>query len=204
LDINVAEAWTEGALWNGRPDPGPALRPQDLPLLAFELLWTSVGAFLSYRESGLVFGLFLLLSAYLLFGRFFHDAALRWRLRYALSADGLAVWKEGRPAPECVIDLLRLRDVVPKFVTPGGRGTIELPPGGWAAQPAWINRWDRSVPAVYPCRRLELIDDVEAVAALMRAQARLKQDGPAGGEWIRLGWSGISAILQASILRYLS
>lgn len=85
---------------------------------------------------------------------------------------GLAIWKVGRDAPECVFDLIRLREVRPQFVTKSGRGTIELPPGGWATQPEWMNRWDRFVPAMYPCRRLELLDDVEAVAETIRLHAR--------------------------------
>ena len=82
---------------------------------------------------------------------------------------------ESRPAPECRFDIYRLRDVTPQIVTRSGRGTIELPPGGWAAQPEWINRWDRFVPAMYPCRRLELIEDVEEVAGMTRREARAEQ-----------------------------
>ena len=122
----------------------------------------------------------VLFLGYLLIGRFYHDAWLRRRLRYELSNGGLRVWKDGRDVPECTIGLTELIHVEPQFVTQSGRGTIELPPGGWSAQPGWMNRWDRDLPALYPCRRLELIEDVEAVAATIRRAARAALEDGSG------------------------
>lgn len=127
---------------------------------------------LSFAESPFFFTLFLLMAGYLVLGRFYHDALLRRRVRYELSEHGLAVWLDGRDAPECVFTLFQLRNVTPLWVLSSGRGTIELPPGGWAAEPEWFNRWDKDVPAMYPCRRLELIDDVQSVADMIRSEAR--------------------------------
>lgn len=175
-------------IWGGRPYSGLAWRPQDLSISLVAGVWTAGGLFITYHSSWLPFGLMLSCCGYALVGRFYHDAALRRRIRYELTSQGLAVWIDGRDAPECLIDIFQLRHVRPQFVTGSGRGTIELPPAGWAAQPAWVNRWDRLLPAIYPCRRVELIEDVEAVAALFREQAaaslattRQRADGPLSG-----------------------
>lgn len=160
----------ERTIWSGRPYPGLAWRPRDVSFTIVTGLWSSIALYMSYGSSWFFFAVMTLVAGYLLLGRLYHDAHLRRRIRYELSTAGLAVWIDGREAPECEFDLFSLRNVEPQFVTRSGRGTIELPPGGWAAQPAW-SRWDRDVPAMYPCRRLELIDDVEAVAEMIRRQA---------------------------------
>jgi hypothetical protein len=164
----------ETIIWTARPYPGPAWRPGDLSSVLTILSITAavLASAFAYGADPFFLILFALVSGYLLVGRFYHDAYLRRRLRYELSIEGLTIWVDGRDAPECVFRLAQLGNVRPQFVTGSGRGTIELPPGGWAAQPAWMNRWDRDVPAMYPCRRLELIDDVEAVAEILRREAR--------------------------------
>lgn len=127
---------------------------------------------LSFAERPFFFTLFLLMAGYLVLGRFYHDALRRRRIRYELTEQGLAIWIDGRDAPECVFTLFQLRNVAPLWISSSGRGTIELPPGGWAAEPKWFNHWDKDVPAMYPCRRLELIDDVQSVADMIRSEAR--------------------------------
>lgn len=161
-------------IWTARPYPGLAWRPQDLSITTMAVLFAAFVVFMTISQGSSWFFtiIALLLSGYLLLGRFHHDAHLRRRIRYELSSRHLTVWVDGRDVPECVIELLHLRDVAPQFVTGSGRGTIELPPGGWAAEPEWMNRWDRDVPAMYPCRRLELVDDVRAVADMIRRKAR--------------------------------
>jgi hypothetical protein len=72
----------------------------------------------------------LALIFYLLIGRFFHDAILREEISYRLTESGLEVWRRGGTSPECTIELHRLVDLNPRFVTASGRGTVELPPGG--------------------------------------------------------------------------
>lgn len=134
----------------------------------------AVGLFIGYTSNWFFFAWVLLLSGYALVGRFYHDAALRRRIRYKLSNQDLTIWIDGRETPECMLDLFQLRNLTPQFVTRSGRGTIELPPGGWATQPDWTNRWDKMLPAMYPCRRLELIDDVEKVADLIRRRGALR------------------------------
>jgi hypothetical protein len=140
-------------------------------------LWASASVFLtlSFGSSVLFSGAVFLATVYLLIGRFYHDALLRRRLRYELTSEGLAIWVDGSETPRCSFEIFDLRNVSPEFIKPTGIGTIELPPGGWATHPIIINNWDRLVPTMYPCRRLELIADVETVAELIRAEARKRR-----------------------------
>lgn len=168
---------TPPVIWTARPYGGLAWRPQDLQPTILVALWAiaSVLLTLSFGSSALFSGAVFLLTAYLLIGRFYHDAHLRRRLRYELTNEGLAIWVEGSETPQCSFELFDLRNVSPKFVKATGMGTIELPPGGWATHPVLINNWDLFVPTMYPCRRLELISDVEAVAEMIRREARKRR-----------------------------
>jgi hypothetical protein len=168
-------------IWQGCPYDGIAWRPHDLEetivysicALGFALLAAGLSwFFLAFASSTL---------GYALVGRLYHDAYFRRRIRYELSTEGLEIWICGRKTPEREFQLAQLRDLKPQFVTRSGRGTIELPPGGWAAETPWFDRWNRLVPAMYPARRLELIEDVESVAALMRREARRSIRAPRSG-----------------------
>lgn len=166
-------------VWIGRPIGGPAWRPQDLSPTLFTSFWAAVTLWLMLALGGSVFFtiLVVMFSSYSLVGRFYHDASLRRRIRYELTSEGLAVYLEGRPEPKCLFPLADLRHVTPLFVKRSGVGTIELPPGGWASHPVFIDRWDLLVPAMYPCRRLELIPDVEAVAEMICRESRRQARG---------------------------
>ena len=158
--------------WSGRPGQGLAWRPQDLGYTTIFSLVGLVGLVMSLRDGEwLFFPLLTLFLAYLLIGRFYHDAALRKRISYRLTMHGLEVWRDGEHTPHCVVELHRLTNLRPQFITKSGRGTAELPPGGWAERPEWVNRWDRLVPAMYPCHRLELIDDLLTTLDIIRTEA---------------------------------
>ena len=81
----------ERTIWSGRPYPGLAWRPRDLSFTIVISLWTAAALFMSYGRSWFFFGFALLFSSYILVGRFYHDAALRRRIRYELSAKELTV-----------------------------------------------------------------------------------------------------------------
>lgn len=78
-------------LWEGRPDGGIRFRPMDLFLIPFSFIWaggalSALGA--GIRAPGLGTGIGLLfgvIAIYITVGRFFHDAYLRSRTRYALT-----------------------------------------------------------------------------------------------------------------------
>jgi hypothetical protein len=159
-------------LWSGRPAQGLAWRPQDLGYTIIFSLVGLIGLVMSLRDEKWFFSaLLILFLAYLLVGRFYHDAALRKTISYRLTTQGLEVWRDGEHLPHCVVELHRLTKLRAQFITRSGRGTAELPPGGWADRPEWVNRWDRMVPAMYPCRRLELVDDLLATLEIIRTEA---------------------------------
>lgn len=169
-------------LWSSRPAQGLAWRPQDLGYTTIFSLVGLVGLVMCLRDEKWLFSaLLILFLAYLLVGRFYHDAALRKRISYRLTMQGLEVWRDGDHLPYCVIELHRLTKLRPQFLTRDGRGTAELPPGGWADRPEWVNRLDRLVPAMYPCRRLELIDDLLTALKIISTEAsraRFGQERP--------------------------
>jgi hypothetical protein len=160
--------------WEGRPYPGLAWRPHDLrDAVIGGLFLVLVLGFVVGDAPIWVTVFFGAHAAYFLLLRFFHDAYLRSRISYRLADHALEIWIDGETAPRCSFRIALLADVRPQFVRPSGHGTIELPPGGWATQPRWINNWDRLIPAAYPCRRLELVPDAEGVAEMLRSRARI-------------------------------
>ena len=88
----------EKILWTGQPQPGLMFKPSDLALsgfgfffFAFAIFWTTMAGSMG-SEAGLfgyifpLFGVpFILVGGYLLFGRFFWDAYVRGKTRYALT-----------------------------------------------------------------------------------------------------------------------
>lgn len=88
----------EQLLWEGAPNPGVRFRAADLPIMifgaffgGFALFWIIMASWIT-GETGFVgyifplFGLpFLAVGIYLVVGRFFMDAYMRKRTRYALT-----------------------------------------------------------------------------------------------------------------------
>jgi hypothetical protein len=58
-------------------------------------------------ENWLFFAVLFAVLAYVLVGRFYHDAALRQRISYVLTRRGLEVWLKGEDEPTFVIELHR-------------------------------------------------------------------------------------------------
>jgi hypothetical protein len=94
----------EKLLWSGQPKQGVRLQPQDALMIPFSLMW---GGFALFWEAG-VLGLvhlntnnhvankpplfmvlwgipFVLIGLYMIFGRFFYDAALRKKTYYGVT-----------------------------------------------------------------------------------------------------------------------
>jgi hypothetical protein len=92
-------------LWRSRPAQGLAWRPQDLGYTVTFSLAGIVGLAMSLSDERWFFSAPLtLFLAYLLVGRFYHDAALRKRISYQLTRQGLEVWRDGDQLPYCVFE----------------------------------------------------------------------------------------------------
>jgi hypothetical protein len=94
MDPEIQESLEPGerVLWSGRPRRGLTLRPQDGFLIPFSLVWTAIAAtgFIAGQKApntpmAVVPALFLVIGAYFVVGRFFVDAWLRARTRYAVT-----------------------------------------------------------------------------------------------------------------------
>ena len=88
----------EEILWTGQPLPGLSFKPSDILLSGFGLFFFSFAVFWTFMASGAgaaggiigyvfpLFGIpFILVGGYLLFGRFFWEAYVRSKTRYALT-----------------------------------------------------------------------------------------------------------------------
>lgn len=89
----------ENLLWVGAPTPGLSVQAADLPksafglfYLGFAIFWTVLASAGAAKGGGLfamafpLFGIpFMVVGAYILFGRFFFDAYRRRKTRYALT-----------------------------------------------------------------------------------------------------------------------
>jgi hypothetical protein len=102
----------EKLLWSGQPKQGVRLQPQDVFLIPFSLMWGGFAIFWEATVLGIVhlapahavrqnpplfFSLwgipFVVVGLYLIFGRFFYDAALRKKTFYAVTDRRLIVLK---------------------------------------------------------------------------------------------------------------
>jgi hypothetical protein len=83
----------ESLIWTGAPRQGLLLRPYDVFLIPFSLLWSGFalyGVLSALRSNGSLFFVFwaipfLLVVFYLTLGRFFVDARLRASMAYGLT-----------------------------------------------------------------------------------------------------------------------
>jgi len=102
----------EKLLWTGQPKQGVRLQPQDAFMIPFSLMW---GGFAIFWEAGVlglihlngnhraqaspplfmaIWGIpFVLIGLYMIFGRFFFDAALRKKTFYAVTDRRLIILK---------------------------------------------------------------------------------------------------------------
>jgi hypothetical protein len=169
----------ERLLWHGAPRGGLRLRAADLFLIPFSLLW---GGFAIFWESSVLsipnapwfmklWGIpFVLVGLYLIVGRFFADAKMREKTLYALTGERVLILsgvfrRESksltlRNLPE--VSVVRARD---------DSGTVSFgsaPP--FAAFSGGIAGWPGSGRMQPP--QFEMIDDVAAVAALVREAQR--------------------------------
>lgn len=123
----------ERVLWTGRPAQGLLLMPQDLFLIPFSLLWTSMPAYAvwgmvrdgKFEGPELMLVFFLAIGSYMTVGRFLVDAIARSTTRYAVTDRRALILRGGLFSSFRSIDLDTALDVKLSHRL-GGRGTIRF------------------------------------------------------------------------------
>jgi hypothetical protein len=176
----------ERLLWHGAPRRGLRLRAADLFLIPFSLLWGGLAIFKEssvpsipdapwFMKLGGIF--FVLIGLYLIVGRFFADAKMREKTLYALTGERVLILSGVFRRESRSLTLRNLSEVsvvqarddsgtitfgsAPPFAAFFGGIAGSLPGGG-------RNGSDR----MQPPPQFEMIDDVAAVAALVREARR--------------------------------
>jgi hypothetical protein len=106
----------ERVLWTGEPQQGIRFGAYDVFLIPFSLMWGGFAIFWNaavWLSDGPIFfrlwGLpFLIVGLYLIFGRFFHDAAIRRRLQYAVTDRRVLTLRHARTLSLRSLDIARL------------------------------------------------------------------------------------------------
>ena len=168
----------ESLLWSGRPRQGLVLRASDAFLIPFSLMWGGFSIFwevsvLSTDAPGFmaVWGIpFVLMGLYLIFGRFFVDAAVRSRTSYGLTNQRVII-ASGLFGRSMTSLPLRTLDGVSLREKADGRGTVMFgqpsPYGQWSEDVQWpgMGRMKR------PC--FEMIEQAKRVHdQVLEAQRR--------------------------------
>lgn len=173
----------EHVLWTGRPKQGLALDGRDAFLIPFSLLWGGFAIFWNvevwtFPKTGEsvdwfmpLWGVpFLIAGIYLIFGRFFHDAAIRKRLSYAVTDQRTLVLKGLSSAKLKSLDIDRL----PKLELSehgDGTGTIEME-GDSSFLGSRMNGFGYWTPALSNATQFFRIDQPRKVYELIRDQPR--------------------------------
>ena len=132
----------ERIIWSGQPQQGLMLRPADIFMIPFSLMW---GGFAIFWEFGVVssgaplffmaWGIpFVLVGLYIIFGRFFVDSAQRGKTYYALTDERAIIISGLFNQNTKSLDLKKLPEI--NISTKGnGKGTITF---GASHPMAWM------------------------------------------------------------------
>jgi hypothetical protein len=139
----------EHLLWSGQPKTGVRLRPADLLMVPFSLMWGGFAIFWEWSvvTSGaplffMLWGIpFVLTGLYLIVGRFFWDAYRRSQTYYGLTNQRVFIVMKGVGGTIKSLPLRTLTDVT-LAASRDGSGSIQFGSGhtgspGWAAGSGW-------------------------------------------------------------------
>lgn len=112
----------EHLLWEGDPYTGLILRPIDVFLIPFSLLWGGFAVFWNYGvwfsiKGGddlpfKLFGLpFLVMGIYVTFGRFLVDMSIRRNIRYAVTDRRILIYRKSSGTGFKSVDIKRLPSI---------------------------------------------------------------------------------------------
>ena len=168
----------ERLLWSGRPRQGIYLRPLDLLMIPFSLIWGGFAIFWEYSvihsHAPLLFRVwgipFVLAGAYILLGRFIIDSGLRARTFYGLTNDRVLIITRGK------VTSVNLRSSNNIVLNEGkhGRGTITF---GIDLLTARWTTMGRSWPGMPEVPALEGIERASSVFDLIN---RIQSETPVG------------------------
>jgi hypothetical protein len=173
----------EKILWSGAPAAGVRLQARDVFMIPFSLLWCGFAIFWEYSVSShrrvpvffILWGIpFVLVGLFMVVGRFFVDAWLRGRTRYALTNQRILIH---RAAPLARFTALSLRQLPDMSLTEHaqGRGTIRFgEPAGPFAQRNGIAGW---IPALDPTAHFIAVDNAATLFRQIQQAQREAQTG---------------------------
>jgi hypothetical protein len=178
-EVSQALERGERLLWVGAPRQGLKLRSADLLLIPFSLLW---GGFAVFWESSVLaipnspwfmklWGIpFVLIGLYLIVGRFFVDAKMRKNAIYAVTSQRVLIFSGIFRRETKSLTLRNIPEVSVVSARDGG-GTISFgSPPAYSGFAGGIPGWPGSGRMLPP--QFEMIDDVAAVATLVREAQR--------------------------------
>jgi hypothetical protein len=165
-DILAELGANERLIWSGRPPQGIMFRSTDIFMIPFSLLWGGFACFwtLAASAGGGCFGLFgipfVLVGAYMVFGRFYADAVQRSNTYYGLTSERIIITAGLSGQQVKSLNLRTLTDITLDLKT-SGKGTISFGPSHPMAS------WYRGIPwpgtEKYYSPAFEMIDDARQV-----------------------------------------
>ena len=165
----------ERILWSGQPAQGLRLTAQDCFLVPFSLLWGGFAVFWEFTVLHSKAPLFpslwgiplVLIGIYMIIGRFFVDAWLRRKTRYAVTSRRIVIARSGAWPKLTSVSLDRLPDMQ-LSERPDGTGTIRFGPA-----PVWGGRgWAMWMPVLDPTPQFIAIDDARRVFDMIQRTGR--------------------------------
>ena len=167
----------ERVLWSGRPKQGIRLSPLDAFAIPFSLLWTGmvIAMFVAtLRTPGfpdIFVSVFLVFGLYFTIGRFFHDAALRKRIQYAVTTQRVLTVSGFWSSKLTSLDLQRLPRLELNEYR-DGTGTINFDSSGFMNSFGRFNGFGIWLPSLGTGSQFFRIDNPRSVYDLIRSEAR--------------------------------
>lgn len=162
----------EHLLWSGQPRMGLRLRPADVFMVPFSLLWGGFAIFWEWSvvKQGapfffMLWGIpFVLVGFYLIVGRFFWDAYRRSQTYYGVTNQRALIVTKGLGAKVKSLQLRTLTDVT-LTTSRDGSGSIQFGPAqagaaGWLGGSGW--------PGMQVIAAFEMIDDAKRTYEILR------------------------------------
>ncbi len=168
----------EHVLWEGRPSTGLILRPIEVVLIPFSLMWAgfsvfwNVGVWMIDADGGDLFfklwGLpFLLAGIYITVGRFWLDMRQRQHLMYLVTDRRILILKQGRSSTTKSVDIKRLPSLE-LDERQDGTGTIRFGPAS-----SWFggNNFGIWQPSLDPTPQFIRIENARKIFEMIQKQA---------------------------------